>query len=316
LDRSLYTNLFGYTPISFKTAGFQRLFVSRAMARHLTIKLVVSQELSTKMTTMKTSILVALAAVMFMTGCHRWFDEPHNNFPPSAPRGLRTSTGDNFIELFWDQNPEPDIEFYYIFVSSSYNGRYEQIGTSREPYFNDNGARNGVLYYYAVSAVNFDGLESPLSKDVAYDIPRPEGYNVVLTNYRQAPSTAGYVFSEYAVVPYDDSNVDMFFEYYSGVMYMDVPTDCDIQDVGPTGSILDISTAPTTGWSPTHDVQLTAGHTYVVWTWDDHYAKFRVSALSTNRVVFDWAYQLQQSNPMLKRAPGPRGAISVPMRAN
>ena len=52
----------------------------------------------------------------------------------------------------------------------------------------------------------------------------------------------------------------------------------------------------------THDAGLTPGHTYVVWTWDDHFAKFRVTAMSPGRVVVDWSYQLQRSNPFLKRA--------------
>jgi hypothetical protein len=82
---------------------------------------------------------------------------------------------------------------------------------------------------------------------------------------------------------------------------MFVNTDTDIQDMGPTGSILDIGTAPSSGWSSTHSVALAPGHTYVVWTWDDHYAKFRVSSVSTGRVAFDWAYQLQKSNPLMKR---------------
>jgi hypothetical protein len=41
----------------------------------------------------------------------------------------------------------------------------------------------------------------------------------------------------------------------------------------------------------------------VVWTWDDHYAKFRVSSVSSGRVVFDWAYQLVPSNRLLKKTP-------------
>ena len=85
---------------------------------------------------------------------------------------------------------------------------------------------------------------------------------------------------------------------------MRVDTDSDIQDMGPTSSILAIGTAPVSGWSTTHEVELYAGHTYVVWTWDDHYAKFRVSSLSPSRVVFDWAYQLIPANRLLKRTPG------------
>ena len=88
---------------------------------------------------------------------------------------------------------------------------------------------------------------------------------------------------------------------------MNVYTDTDIQDLGYTHSLLDIKVAPASGWSPTHDVRLYVGHTYVVWTHDDHYAKFRVTSLSPSRVVFDWAYQLQESNPMLKRVPGQSG---------
>jgi hypothetical protein len=89
---------------------------------------------------------------------------------------------------------------------------------------------------------------------------------------------------------------------------MGVGQDTDIQDMGPTKSILDVGQAPSAGWSTSHDVSLAVGHTYVVWTWDDHYAKFRVSALSPNRVVFDWAYQLIPSNRLMKRSvPSVRG---------
>ena len=130
----------------------------------------------------------------------------------------------------------------------------------------------------------------------------------MLTDYRRAPMSAGYDFSTYTVNAYDDKYADMYFENYNGDFYMDVRTDTDIQDVGYTNSLLDVRTAPLGGWSPTHDVRLYVGHTYVVWTWDDHYAKFRVTNVSPGRVVFDWAYQLQVSNPMLKRTVNKHGA--------
>ncbi len=239
-------------------------------------------------------------ALVFVAGCHTNNLRPDFT-PPSAPTGLRTSTGDNFIELFWNSNPEPDVAGYNVFASPTYEGPYDIIGSTSSTQFVDHGAANGSTYYYAVTAYDFDGNESALSKDVAYDVPRPEGYGIMLANYRVSPDIAGYDFSSYSVVPYDASGTDMFFENYNGTLYMDVYTDTDIQDMGPTSSILDISTAPASGWSSTHDVVLAAGHTYVVWTHDDHYAKFRVSALSGTRVEFDWAYQLQTSNPMLKR---------------
>ncbi len=245
--------------------------------------------------------IVALAAGLALTGCHQHGIEPDYQ-PPLPPTGLWTSTGDNFIELFWKDNYESDLAGYNVFVSSTAAGPYTLIGSTRDPYFLDNGARNGISYYYAVSAYDFEGNESALCRDVAYDIPRPEGYDVLINDFHLSPNTAGYDFSDYLVVPYDDLYADIWYEYYLGGSYMVVSDDTDIQDMGPTNSILDVKIAPANGWSPTHDVVLRPGHTYVVWTWDDHYAKFRVTALSPGRVVFDWAYQLQESNPLMKRS--------------
>ena len=258
---------------------------------------------------MKTTATTFILAVMmlFSAGCHPPFFGPDFE-APAPPTGLRTATGDNFIELFWNRNREPDVAGYNIYVSTSYNGRYELIGSSETEYFNDHGARNGSVYYYAVSAYDYDDNESELSTDVAYDIPRPEGYDVVLMNSRLSASQSGYDFSKYTIVAADDQYADMVFGGVSGNLRMTVSDDTDIQDMGPTESILDIGQAPASGWSSTHDVSLAVGHTYVVWTWDDHYAKFRVSGLSQNRIVFDWAYQLVPSNRLMKRVvPAERG---------
>lgn len=246
---------------------------------------------------MKTVLL--LSSVLLITGCEMPLSQKDLT-PPSAPRGVYTATGDNFVELAWFANPEPDVAGYNVFVSSSYYGRYDLIASTSGSLFVDYGARNGETYYYAVSAYDFAGNESDLSKDVAYDTPRPEGYNIALNDYRTRPSSAGYDFSTYSVGLYNDNYTDVFFEYYNGSYYMDVWEDSDIQDMGYTGSLYDITSAPDGGWSPTKDARLVAGHTYTVWTWDDHYAKIRVTSLSPSRVVFDWAYQLQKGNPRLK----------------
>jgi hypothetical protein len=249
---------------------------------------------------MKTILNILVLGLVLMTGCTSTTMHP-DLIPPAPPTGLSTSTGDNLIEIFWYANPEPDIAGYNVLSSPSYGGPYTLIGSTRLPHFVDYGAKNGTTYYYAVTAYDYEGNESALSKDVAYDIPRPEGYDVILSDFKADPAHAGYDFSAYSVVPFDASGTDMYFENYNGTLYMNVYKDTDIQDMGPTGSIYDISQAPASGWSTTHDAVLVGGHTYVVWTHDDHYAKFRVTGLSAGHVVFDWAYQLQKSNPLLKR---------------
>jgi hypothetical protein len=246
-------------------------------------------------------LLLSLLIVVALGGCKDAIFFPDLT-PPAPPQGIATATGDNLVEIFWTRNTEPDLYGYKIYVSSSYTGKYEYIGMSRTPYFLDADATNGHTYYYAVTAYDDAGNESELSTDVAYDTPRPEGIDVHLANYRSVPSLAGYDFSTYSVGPYDDQYTDVYFETFNGVTYLNVWEDSDIQDMGYTRSIYDIGIAPDAGWSPSKDVRVIPGHTYVVWTWDNHYAKLRVSQLATSGVTFDWAYQLQPGNPRLKSA--------------
>lgn len=186
-------------------------------------------------------------------------------------------------------------------MSNSYDGRYDLIGSSSKATFIDRGARNGFTYYYAVTAYDFSGNESDLSKDVVYDTPRPEGYNVILQNRFLKPNLAGYDFSAYSVVYYDTDLTDLYVEYTSsGVPYFVVWTDTDIQDMGYSKDLDEITVAPIQGWSPTKDAHLIFGHTYVIHTWDNHYAKVRATEIRLNSVRFDWAYQTAKGNPELK----------------
>lgn len=174
------------------------------------------------------------------------------------------------------------------------------IGSSSNNHFIDYGANNGVTYFYAVTAYDYNGNESELSYDAVYSTPRPEGFNQAIFDFNRFPQNAGYSFSEYLVVPYDDLGADVFFENYNGTFYLDVWDDTDIQDMGYTQDIYDIPFAPTTGWSDTKDAIAKIGHTYVIWTWNNHFAKIRVKSITNDRIVFDWAYQLVEGNTQLK----------------
>ena len=249
--------------------------------------------------------LGALLIAVALTGCHEPFII--DTTPPSPPQGVIATALDNAAELRWFRNPEPDVAGYRIWVSDRYDGEYEIIGTTPDVRFVDAGAQNGARVYYAISAYDFDDNESDLSRDVVYATPRPEGFGTKLANYRTAPLSAGYDFSTYSVGNYNDDYTDVFFEAVNGRYYLNVWNDSDIQDMGYTNSLYDIAVAPSAGWSPSRSVEAIAGHTYIVWTWDDHFAKVRVREITTQRVTFDWAYQLAKSNPELKRAVPPGG---------
>ncbi len=214
------------------------------------------------------------------------------DLPPLPPVGLSALALDNSVELRWIENQEEDFEYYNVFVSSDYNGRYTLLGTTRTAYYFDRGARNGVKSYYAVSAVDFNGHESGLSKDFTYAIARPEGQGVNLINRMVDPDRAGYDFSDYRVVHYDTDRTDVYVEMTpAGVPYFVVWKDSEIQDMGYSRDLDEIRRAPENGWSPTKDAHIIVGHTYVIRTFDNRYAKMRVVYASNTSVGFDWAYQ-------------------------
>jgi len=240
-------------------------------------------------------LMIALAAA----GCSKDFEI--DTTPPAPPQGIRTISLDNAVQIAWLPSQDGDVAGYKVWVSNRYDGEYRLIDKTSSTTFVDYGAVNGVTSYYAVSSYDFSHNESALSRDVAYDTPRPEGYGVLLKDYRTVPNSAGYEFYSLKVVPYDDKYADVFFEDASGYFFLNVYTDTDIQDMGYTVSLDDISVAPQAGWTPSKSAEAIAGHTYVILTWDNHFAKLRVRQVSASGLVFDWAYQTASGNPELKR---------------
>lgn len=254
---------------------------------------------------MKTSITIGLSFLLtlLLAACDvhqhdRIVD--YDATPPLPPVGIRTVSLDNAVDIGWIANQEQDLAGYKVFVSDRYDGKYTLIGSTPKTDFVDRGARNGITYYYAVSAYDYSGNESELSRDVAYDTPRPEGYNVTLLDRFVNPNLAGYDFSAYTVVNYNTDFTDLYVEFTpDGVPYLVVWKDTEIQDMGYTRDLDEISVAPTLGWSPTKDAHIITGHTYVIRTWDNRYAKVRVTDISQASIRLDWAYQTAVGNPEL-----------------
>ncbi len=249
---------------------------------------------------------ILFASVLILGACHEFDDDYFDNIAPSPPSGIVTVTGDTRVDLLWDHNHERDLSGYNVYYNYTYEGKYTLLGSTEDNYFVDYGAENGVTYYYAVAAYDYNGNESELSYDVVYDTPRPEGFNQSVFDYVKFPNNAGYSFGEYMVTSFDSEMADFFFENFDGTFYLNVWDDTDIQDMGETYDIYDVSVAPLSGWiplNPDENVKYTEaleGHTYVIWTWNNHFAKVRISYLTSERMVFDWAYQTAEGNPELK----------------
>ncbi len=229
-----------------------------------------------------------------------------DNIPPAVPTNIVTETGDEFVIIEWNAVYNEDLAGYAVYYSDSYNGQYNLLGTTDKTSYIDYGAVNGITNYYAIASYDYDGNESDLSYDVAYDTPRPEGYDQNVYEVWQYPNISGYDFSTYKVTSYISDFTDFFFEYDNGVFYLDVWPDTDIQDMGKTNSIYEISYAPTDGWvekMPNDNlkyVEAIKGNTYIIWTYDNHFAKIRINNIYTDHIEFDWAYQTASGNVELK----------------
>jgi hypothetical protein len=243
-------------------------------------------------------IFIVLAASFIILGCDKELDI--DTTPPPPPQGIRTISLDNAVELQWLASQAEDVKGYKVWVSDQYDGRYTLIASVSATQLVDYGAVNGVTYYYAVSAYDFNDNESALSKEVVYDTPRPEGYGVALFDYQISPHVAGYDFSQYTILGYDDKNTDFFFENSNGRFFIIVWNDSEIQDMGYTESLDEISASPVQGWAPSKSAEAIVGHTYIIRTWNEHYAKVRVKEVGVSRLVFDWAYQTTEKNPELR----------------
>jgi hypothetical protein len=250
--------------------------------------------------------LVVILVSLSLIGCEEDFLSFQDNTPPSVPTNIITETGDDLVIIDWSPVLTSDLAGYAVYYSDNYDGQYNLLGTTSETSFFDYGAANGITNYYAVASYDFNGNESDLSYDVAYDTPRPEGFDQSVYDYKNFPNIAGYDFSKYKIDTYNSENSDFFFENDEGTFYLNVWNDTDIQSMGRTNDIYDISYAPVEGWVellPNDNVKYVRairGNTYVIWTYDNHFAKIRILDIYEDHIVFDWAYQTAPGNVELK----------------
>ncbi|MGB2989757.1 MAG: hypothetical protein WBC98_07330, partial [Candidatus Zixiibacteriota bacterium] len=227
--------------------------------------------------------------------------------PPSSPKGFYSVTGERAVELTWEDNDERDLAGYRVYKNTDPNSdKVYYLATVESPPYIDYEVRNGKTYIYGVTAFDHDGNESALSR-VTWDTPRPEGFGLVIRDYHRYPNTSGYDFSRFAIVGFDEKGADIYLDYddYYGVFFLcATDTLTDIQDFGYTDTLTDVNVAPSDGWSAVRWLEVIFGHSYIVWTRDNHFATLRVTGFTYSYgVVFDWAYQEDWGNTELAPRP-------------
>lgn len=235
---------------------------------------------------------------------------------PSAPSGVYSITGDGKVELFWDHNPEPDVDIYAVYSSNEEFGRYELEGTTASNYYRIY-MPNGITRYFAVAAIDYSGNESELSYETVWDTPRPEGrgltvYPLFYDEWETNSNRCALDFSDYMdymIQSIDNNSNDVYFDNYEGIIYINTfDDDTDIALFGYASSLEDVDYIDPDmfEWNSDGYLELMEDFAYVVWTWDNHFAVVRVQEVYQDMVILEWAYQTEQGNPQVKRSGGSR----------
>jgi fibronectin type 3 domain-containing protein len=89
--------------------------------------------------------------------------------PPAAPTSLTAAAGDCMVSLTWDANTESDLAGYNVYRSMTPGIGYALQNASllNSPEFTDSDVGYYTTYYYVVTAVDTDGLESAYADEVS-----------------------------------------------------------------------------------------------------------------------------------------------------
>lgn len=115
--------------------------------------------------------LVLVVLVITISGC---VSGGQLSSPQTGPTATPTpSTGSHTVTLTWDASPSSNLQGYRVYRSQTSGGPYANIsGTPvASLQFVDSAVANGQDYFYVVTSVDSNGLESVPSSEVSAQIP-------------------------------------------------------------------------------------------------------------------------------------------------
>ena len=85
-----------------------------------------------------------------------------DKFPPGPPRGLVIVAGEGFVSLSWEPRPEKDLAGYKVWRRAADEKEFQILtpGPILENAYTDRAVEKGVMYTYALTAVDALGNES------------------------------------------------------------------------------------------------------------------------------------------------------------
>jgi len=130
----------------------------------------------------------------------------------SKPKGLTAIGGDTIVYLTWEANPEPDIEWYYIYCSVGTNDAYSttSIARTKEASFEHRQLNMGNAYYYKIKACDKSGRYSDFSDEVGV-LPK-EKYVLVSEFIEKGTEESQLDFPMYMAI---DTSGNLYFTDYN-----------------------------------------------------------------------------------------------------
>jgi len=245
--------------------------------------------------------------------------------PPPVPLSPQVIALDGAAYFLWAANARtvPDFSHYRVYQDA--DGTSYFLGETDSEGFLDLLAGNGLTYSYFVTSVDTDGHESQGSV-AASGTPRPDFTAEFMYDHFADPTMSGFRFQpdETTLAVGSGNAADNHFRFETDLSgWWLVPLNGSaVYDAGFTTALkcgvgadetcVDVSVAPSTGYSPS-DQSLAVESSYVLRVVGDdgltHYGIIRVTHLGFDQngdaiMIFDWAYQLQPGNPSLVVEPG------------
>jgi hypothetical protein len=92
---------------------------------------------------------------------------PRDLTPPERPTGLTVVPGVGRIFLTWNENKERDLAGYHVYRSTRSRKDFRRLTDKpiNRSTYSDETVKPGVSYFYAITAVDTSGNESPLSRE-------------------------------------------------------------------------------------------------------------------------------------------------------
>lgn len=111
-------------------------------------------------------------AVSLISGCSLG----GNNSTGSPTPTPTPSTMPHSVGLNWDASPSGDLQGYKVYRSQVSGGPYTPISSmlsTATQQFTDTSVSSGQSYFYVVTSIDVNGLESSPSPEVSAKIPTP-----------------------------------------------------------------------------------------------------------------------------------------------